>query len=306
MGRSPLCSKVGLGLNKGAWTVEEDNLLIKYFQTHDEGGGWKSVPKKAGLKRCGKSCRLRWMNYLRPNIKRGNISPDEEDLIIRLHGLLGNRWALIAGRIPGRTDNEIKNYWYTTLSKRVALKGNEAKEHKTYPMKRSRGHSACKQLIMPDSNTKMQDLLSASPTRKELEVSTNQSLSESVVSNTDDVRTDSNVQSGSPGLQEIRASRIFLPSFRGNQVSSHSELMAPANPMIESNIDRKLFSLVDDYLSVSTELSLGFSGMNCSVSKFSTNSHNLYLMGSSLSNTDHHMPCGDQSVCRDQYRWMNT
>ncbi|XBI32063.1 hypothetical protein VPH35_055562 [Triticum aestivum] len=72
----------------------------------------------AGLNRCGKSCRLRWLNYLRPGIKRGNISDDEEELIVRLHRLLGNRWSLIAGRLPGRTDNEIKNYWNTTLSKR--------------------------------------------------------------------------------------------------------------------------------------------------------------------------------------------
>ncbi|RZS02635.1 hypothetical protein BHM03_00032706 [Ensete ventricosum] len=72
----------------------------------------------AGLNRCGKSCRLRWLNYLRPGIKRGNISDEEEDLIIRLHNLLGNRWSLIAGRLPGRTDNEIKNHWNTHLSRR--------------------------------------------------------------------------------------------------------------------------------------------------------------------------------------------
>lgn len=59
------------------------------------------------------------MNYLRPDIKRGNITPDEEDLIVRLHALLGNRWSLIAGRLPSRTDNEIKNYWNSHLSKRV-------------------------------------------------------------------------------------------------------------------------------------------------------------------------------------------
>ncbi|KDP25244.1 hypothetical protein JCGZ_20400 [Jatropha curcas] len=59
------------------------------------------------------------MNYLRPDIKRGNITSDEDDLIIRLHSLLGNRWSLIAGRLPGRTDNEIKNYWNSHLSKRI-------------------------------------------------------------------------------------------------------------------------------------------------------------------------------------------
>ncbi|URE25825.1 myb-like DNA-binding domain containing protein [Musa troglodytarum] len=75
---------------------------------------------ESGLKRCGKSCRLRWLNYLRPDIKRGNITEDEENLIVRLHALLGNRWSLIAGRLPGRTDNEIKNYWNTYLGKKTS------------------------------------------------------------------------------------------------------------------------------------------------------------------------------------------
>lgn len=83
-----------------------------------------------GLFRCGKSCRLRWMNYLRPDIKRGNITPDEEDLIVRMHALLGNRWSLIAGRLPGRTDNEIKNYWNTHLSKRIRDQGTDPSTHK--------------------------------------------------------------------------------------------------------------------------------------------------------------------------------
>lgn len=96
----------------------EDKILTEYIRVHGEGQ-WRNLPKRAGLKRCGKSCRLRWLNYLRPDIKRGNISPDEEELIIRLHKLLGNRWSLIAGRLPGRTDNEIKNYWNTNLGKKV-------------------------------------------------------------------------------------------------------------------------------------------------------------------------------------------
>ncbi|KAI4380289.1 hypothetical protein MLD38_006495 [Melastoma candidum] len=117
MGRSPCCAKEGL--NRGAWTALEDKILSDYIKANGEGG-WRDLPKRAGLKRCGKSCRLRWLNYLRPDIKRGNISHDEEELIVRLHNLLGNRWSLIAGRLPGRTDNEIKNYWNTTLAKRLA------------------------------------------------------------------------------------------------------------------------------------------------------------------------------------------
>lgn len=70
------------------------------------------------------------MNYLRPDIKRGNITPDEEDLIIRLHSLLGNRWSLIAGRLPGRTDNEIKNYWNTHLSKKFRSQRAYTSTHK--------------------------------------------------------------------------------------------------------------------------------------------------------------------------------
>ncbi|KAL6215248.1 hypothetical protein ACLB2K_014679 [Fragaria x ananassa] len=115
MGRRPCCSKEGV--NKGPWTAEEDKTLADHIKAHGDQK-WSSIPKQTGLRRCGKSCRLRWLNYLRPNIKRGNITQEEEDLIIRLHKLLGNRWSLIAGRIPGRTDNDIKNYWNSYLCKK--------------------------------------------------------------------------------------------------------------------------------------------------------------------------------------------
>jgi len=121
MGIYPGCSKEDGGLNRGAWTAQEDMILREYINTHGCIGCWRSLSTKAGLKRNGKSCRLRWLNYLRPDIKRGNISSDEEELIIRLHRLLGNRWSLIAGRLPGRTDNEIKNYWNTHLSKKLSV-----------------------------------------------------------------------------------------------------------------------------------------------------------------------------------------
>ncbi|XP_071730649.1 uncharacterized protein [Rutidosis leptorrhynchoides] len=116
MGRAPCCSKVGL--HRGAWSSDEDKLLTNHIQTHGEGQ-WRSLPSKAGLLRCGKSCRLRWMNYLRPGIKRGNFTSDENDIIFRLHSLHGNRWSLIATELPGRTDNEIKNYWNAHLRKVV-------------------------------------------------------------------------------------------------------------------------------------------------------------------------------------------
>ncbi|KAI6702622.1 hypothetical protein NL676_011758 [Syzygium grande] len=128
MGRAPCCAKVGL--HRGPWTPREDSLLVDYIQAHGEGH-WRSLPKKAGLLRCGKSCRLRWMNYLRPDIKRGNITPDEDDLIVRLHSLLGNRWSLIAGRLPGRTDNEIKNYWNTHLSKKLLTSQDTHPTHRS-------------------------------------------------------------------------------------------------------------------------------------------------------------------------------
>nr|QBK15080.1 MYB12L protein [Paeonia suffruticosa] len=116
MGRAPCCEKVGL--KKGRWTAEEDDILIKYIQSNGEGS-WRSLPKNAGLLRCGKSCRLRWINYLRGDLKRGNISSEEEDIIIKLHASIGNKWSLIAGQLPGRTDNEIKNYWNSHLSRKI-------------------------------------------------------------------------------------------------------------------------------------------------------------------------------------------
>ncbi|XP_015084650.1 transcription factor MYB7-like [Solanum pennellii] len=127
MGRAPCCAKEGL--RKGPWSTKEDLLLTNYINQYGEGQ-WRSLPKNAGLLRCGKSCRLRWVNYLKPGIKRGNFSEDEEDLIVRLHSLLGNRWSLIAGRLPGRTDNEIKNYWNTHLIKKLKSTGIEPKPHK--------------------------------------------------------------------------------------------------------------------------------------------------------------------------------
>uniref|UniRef100_A0A7N1A1J0 Uncharacterized protein n=1 Tax=Kalanchoe fedtschenkoi TaxID=63787 RepID=A0A7N1A1J0_KALFE len=105
-----------MDLRRGPWTVEEDHTLMSYIAKHGEGR-WNSLARCAGLKRTGKSCRLRWLNYLRPDVRRGNITLEEQLLILELHSRWGNRWSKIAQHLPGRTDNEIKNYWRTRVQK---------------------------------------------------------------------------------------------------------------------------------------------------------------------------------------------
>ncbi|OIW14160.1 hypothetical protein TanjilG_21300 [Lupinus angustifolius] len=127
MGRQPCCDKVGL--KKGPWTADEDMKLINFILTNGQCC-WRAVPKLAGLLRCGKSCRLRWTNYLRPDLKRGLLSEEEEKMVIELHAKLGNRWSKIASHLPGRTDNEIKNQWNTHIKKNLKKMGIDPITHK--------------------------------------------------------------------------------------------------------------------------------------------------------------------------------
>ncbi|WVZ24039.1 hypothetical protein V8G54_002583, partial [Vigna mungo] len=127
MGRSPSSNESNV--KKGPWTPEEDEKLMDYISKHGRGT-WRTLPKHAGLNRNGKSCRLRWENYLRPDIKRGKLTEEEEQLIINLHSVLGNKWSKIATSLPGRTDNEIKNYWNTTIRKKLLHMGIDPETHR--------------------------------------------------------------------------------------------------------------------------------------------------------------------------------
>ncbi|XP_057508580.1 LOW QUALITY PROTEIN: transcription factor MYB48-like [Actinidia eriantha] len=105
-------------MRKGPWTEHEDVQLLLYVKLLGDRR-WDFIAKVSGLKRSGKSCRLRWVNYLHPGLKHGKMTPHEERLVIELQSKWGNRWSRIALKLPGRTDNEIKNYWRTHMRKKA-------------------------------------------------------------------------------------------------------------------------------------------------------------------------------------------
>ncbi|XP_051133607.1 transcription factor MYB10-like [Andrographis paniculata] len=125
-GRTPCCDKTKV--KRGPWSAEEDLRLTSFIQKHGHNN-WRALPKLAGLMRCGKSCRLRWINYLRPDVRRGNFTREEEQIVINLHKSLGNKWSAIAKFLPGRTDNEIKNVWNTSIKKKLMAVTEEASGH---------------------------------------------------------------------------------------------------------------------------------------------------------------------------------
>ncbi|XP_047084173.1 myb-related protein Zm38-like [Lolium rigidum] len=124
MGRRPCCDKANV--TKGRWTPEEDAKLLAHTSNHGTGNS-ASVPQRAGLKRCWRSCKLRYNKHLRPSLKPENFPQEEED---RIHSMLGNRWSLIANQLPGRTDKDVQSYWNTKLSEKLRQRGIDPLTHR--------------------------------------------------------------------------------------------------------------------------------------------------------------------------------
>ncbi|KAJ4960233.1 hypothetical protein NE237_020143 [Protea cynaroides] len=149
-------------LRRGPWTLEEDTLLIHYIALHGEGR-WNLLARCSGLKRTGKSCRLRWLNYLKPDVKRGNLTPEEQLVILELHSKWGNRWSKIAQHLPGRTDNEIKNYWRTRVQKQA--------RHLKIDVNSTRFRDAIRCFWMPRLLQKMEEAAYSSSSARETQTS---------------------------------------------------------------------------------------------------------------------------------------
>ncbi|CAL5210034.1 unnamed protein product [Lathyrus oleraceus] len=189
-------------LRRGPWTLEEDSLLIHYIARHGEGR-WNMLAKSAGLKRTGKSCRLRWLNYLKPDIKRGNLTPQEQLLILELHSKWGNRWSKIAQHLPGRTDNEIKNYWRTRVQKQARQLNIESGS--------KRFIDAVKCFWMPRLLQKMEQNNNSSPISDHSSITNMNNLGNSIEASTSNsISTSFNVPS----------QRGFIDASSGNHVST--------------------------------------------------------------------------------------
>mmetsp|Transcript_22588 Transcript_22588/g.40658 ORF Transcript_22588/g.40658 Transcript_22588/m.40658 type:complete len:254 (-) Transcript_22588:144-905(-) len=103
------------GLVKGPWSPDEDELLRNWVAT--EGPTKWSACAQNIQGRSGKQCRERWFNILDPDVKKGEWKPEEDSLIFQLYNTYGPRWTQIAKHLNGRTENSIKNRFYTTIRK---------------------------------------------------------------------------------------------------------------------------------------------------------------------------------------------
>jgi hypothetical protein len=105
---------------RNPWTPQEDVKLVELMKKH--GQSWAMI--SASMEgRTGKQIRDRFLNKLRPNIKCGDWTVEEDELMIRLLNEIGNRWSLIATHLPGRTEGQVKNRYYSSIKKRLETNG---------------------------------------------------------------------------------------------------------------------------------------------------------------------------------------
>ncbi|CDP14903.1 unnamed protein product [Coffea canephora] len=132
MVKPPYCDKIKMQTKEVHLTEEEDTKAHAYAPKQGTGNWAAAMPKKSGARRCGKSCRIRWSGNQRPDPEQGSFTPEEEDLIIKLHAAIGSRWPIIAQQLPGRTDNDVKNVWNTKLKKKLSAIGIDPVTHRPF------------------------------------------------------------------------------------------------------------------------------------------------------------------------------
>ena len=107
---------------KGSWTAEEDNILREKRTQY--GRKWAKIAAHLPGRQ-GKQCRERFVNHLDPELKKGEWTDDEEAILIAMHEHHGNRWANISKQLPGRSDNDVKNHWYSTIQRKFQQHGKD-------------------------------------------------------------------------------------------------------------------------------------------------------------------------------------
>ncbi|KAJ7949489.1 Myb transcription factor [Quillaja saponaria] len=149
-------------IKKGPWSKEEDEVLINHVKKFGPRE-WSSIRSNGLLPRTGKSCRLRWVNKLRPNLKNGcKFSAEEERLVIELQAQFGNKWAKIATYLHGRTDNDVKNFWSSRRKRleRILQKTSPSKSQKNKgknPLVHQSKVAEVKILVNPCSDSLQED-----------------------------------------------------------------------------------------------------------------------------------------------------
>ena len=113
-------SQTAIVKGKGSWTTAEDQLIHEKLAVY--GRKWAKIASFLPG-RHGKQCRERYVNHLNPHLKKGDWTDDEEAVLIALRQNHGNRWANISKELPGRSDNDVKNHWYSTVKRKFAQHG---------------------------------------------------------------------------------------------------------------------------------------------------------------------------------------